>query len=118
MFRTKLEHIDFQNLVAGREIQVVAHDEESGSGRTIRMILSDIGYDTMLVEVQRPLIELIEKNRLLDQDVLMKILDRMEQFGGSFVQQLAAMTRRADAQNRVKCLLMWTKYFMDYLEEK
>ncbi len=40
--------------------------------------------------------------------------DAMEKFGGSFVQQLGALARRADPVNLAKIKGTWPEYWEDY----
>ena len=76
--------------------------------------LENIPEDQMLIIVQRTKIDLIERHELMDQDVFLKTITAMETYGGSFVKQLAIMALRSDPVNRMKCLLTWTDYFIEY----
>lgn len=41
-------------------------------------------------------------------------IDAMEKWGGSFVKQLGALARHADAQNLQKIKATWPEYWADY----
>lgn len=43
-----------------------------------------------------------------------KIIEAMEQYGGSFVVTLAALWRRADSENRAKIKATWSNYWKEY----
>lgn len=112
--RVSIDLITFQQLCRGEISSTTGASNELEHEVPVELALQDVGYDQMLISVQKPTIEVIEEHRLIDQDVLLPILDKMDTYGGSFVKQLAAMTRRADPVNRVKCLLAWSNYFLEY----
>lgn len=118
--RASLDLLAFQTLCAGKPadttgtFQIQSDNGELEEDVNIELILQDVGYDVMLAAVQSPILETITKERLLEQDVLLKILDSMDTYGGSFVQQLSHMTRRGDHQNRLLCVMTWLKYFLEY----
>lgn len=115
----KIGFMGFRNLVAGRPIETTGFRLTDGvvDEPVVEVILEDIGYDTMLVEVQREKIKLIEEHNLMDPDVIETTLEGMDRFGGSFVKELGRLFRRADQVNRMKCLLAWTDYFIQYSKQ-
>lgn len=46
----------------------------------------------------------------------LKTIEAMEKFGGSFVQKLAALARRADSHNLLKIKSTWFEYWKQYEE--
>lgn len=114
--RVSLDLLAFQRLTRGEVLDTTGYNGSLDQEVPVEVSLAmqDIGWDNMIVAVQKPRIDTIERERLLDQDVLLPILDRMDTYGGSFVKQLSAMTRRGDAVNRVKCVLNWLQYFLEY----
>lgn len=51
---------------------------------------------------------------LLVYEQIERILEKMERFGGSFVQDLVVLYRRADPVNQSKILRTWANYFDEY----
>lgn len=44
----------------------------------------------------------------------LKVIEAMEEYGGSFVQQLARLYRVADLENRIKIRTVFGGYWKDY----
>lgn len=117
--RVILDLPEFQALLAGKIANTTTFvprtfTPELGDDYPVEIILKDIGYDAMLTSIQSQIIHHTREIIDLDNDQWLTLLDDMEEYGGSFVKQLAAMARRADRVNKVKCIITWSPYFLQY----
>lgn len=112
--RISLDLLNFQLLCQGQIASATGYSGELEQEVPVEISLQDIGFDNMLNAVNMAVVGREALVELMMNASISEILDRMDQFGGSFVKQLSAMTRRADPVNREKCILTWPKYFIEY----
>lgn len=118
--RVQIDLLAFQQLCRGEIANSTGSHLEDGNFTEppIELALQDIGFDQMLLAVQLPANDLIDKHQLLNPSVFAQTLDNMDKWGGSFVKQLSAMARRADSVNRAKCVVAWSNYFVEYSKDR
>ena len=104
----------FQSLCRGHVAHASGIDTNLNIEEEYELVLKDVDYDQMKIASQRPTIDLIEKHGFLAPDKFLRILDAMEKRGGAFVKALAEAARHADQVNRVRIVMTWVNYFMDY----
>ena len=112
--RISLDAESFGQICIGQIATVTGYDSGRRAEHPCEISLQDIGRDAIVDAVKGNLRNIAETKQLLDHDNFLTILDRMDEYGGSFVKQLAAMARRADPTNRWKCVYTWPQYFLDY----
>ena len=102
---------NFEALVAGKTVEVDVMDVEFGDRKAV-LALNDIGHDKMFEAVLAAGNERVDA--LCEQDAFVRAVHAMEEYGGSFVQQLAQTAWRADMVTRRKLVLLFMPYFDAY----